>query len=47
MLYNKCVKCHKILSEKQALKRHSDRMFPCKAVDVKKEEEKNVKNPKN
>ena len=34
------------LSEKQVLKTHSKRKIPCKAVDVKNQEEKNVKNPK-
>ena len=43
---SKCEKCHKILSGKQALKRHSERKFPCKAVDVKINEENNVKNTK-
>ena len=37
MSESKCEKCHKILSGKQALKRHSERKFPCKAVDVKKQ----------
>jgi len=37
---NKGVKYHKNLSEKQVLKTHSERKFPCKAVDVKKQEEK-------
>lgn len=43
MSESKCEKCHKILSGKQALKRHSERKFPCKAVVVKTQEEKNVK----
>ena len=43
---SKCDKCHKILSGKQALKRHSDRKFPCKAVDVKINEENNRKTSK-
>lgn len=46
MSENKCEKCHKIISGQQALKRHSERKFPCKAVVGKKEEQKNVKNPK-
>ena len=46
MSESKCEKCHKNLSGKQALKRHSERKFPCKAVVGKKEEQKNVKNSK-
>jgi len=40
MSESKCEKCHKILSGKQALKRHSERKFPCKAVVVKTREDK-------
>ena len=43
---NKGVKYHKNLSEKQVVKTHSERKFPCKAVVGKKEEQKNVKNSK-
>jgi len=43
----KCKNCHKKFSSNQALRRHNERKFPCKAFVSKKDATEIAKNPEN